>query len=238
MASEQPTPPVRTTQVSGLSRLILDGAAVLGAILVAFALDAWWSDREEAARTDELVEAIASEFEAAADQLDSIMAENEQYMTRRTRFLRRTQPGERTIPNDSLDSYLGGKGDFQVYNPAFGALSTLKSIGGLERISDPVLRNALGGWSGELADMGWEEQQLFAASQEQIEALATVGAFPGVVLRLRSVGGDASRPRRSLAESEEYRQALAQVVFALVFYQEDLVRVRDRAAEMARRLQR
>ena len=49
-----------------------NGAAVLAAILIAFALDAWWTDWDEGRRTDDILRAMAAEFDAAGVQLDSI----------------------------------------------------------------------------------------------------------------------------------------------------------------------
>jgi hypothetical protein len=236
MAVEQTTPLSRPRSVAGVKRLILDGAAILGAILVAFALDAWWDDRQEATRTEELVEAIASEFTEAVIQLDSIIAENERFIAAKGLYLSRTPPSHLPIPDDSLSFYRGGSSDFQIYNAAFGALSTLKSIGGLERIRDPILRNALGGWTGELDDLKWEEHQLFVASQGNLDALVSAQALAGITLGLLATSGEVIGDGRVLAENEQFRQSLARVVLALVFYQKDLVRVRGRAAELARQL--
>ena len=88
--------------LGGVVRLLRDLVAVLGAILVAFALDAWWSEHAEAARTKELLGAIAEEFGGAAVELDSIIAENDRFMASRLAYLGRTAMESRPIPDDSL----------------------------------------------------------------------------------------------------------------------------------------
>ena len=230
--------PQERSGLGGVVRLLRDLLAVLGAILAAFALDAWWSEHADAARTKEVLAAIAGEFEGAAVELDSIIAENDQFMASRLAYLGRTAMGSPPIPDDSLALYLHVDADFQIYNPSFGALSTLIAGGGLERVIEPDLRYALGGWSGELADLVWEENQIAAVGVpllrdptdlglQSVWALHYLAGRPVEVELLRRVANDA-----------QYREEEARLVLALSFYQSDLQRVRGRAAEMALRLRR
>jgi len=222
----------------GVVKLLRDLIAVLGAILAAFALDAWWSEHSEAARTTELLAAIAEEFEGAVVELDSIIAENDRFMASRVAYLGRTAGDSPPIPDDSLALYLDLDVDFQIYNPSFGALSTLIAGGGLERVALPDLRYALGGWSGELDDLVWEENQVAAAGVPLLRGSTDLGLQSVWVLHYLSGQAVEVRVLRRVANSAQYREEEARLVLALSFYQSDLQRVRDRAAAMALRLRR
>lgn len=43
--------------------IALEGAVIVVSILLAFALDAWWDERNESARVEEMLDAVASEAE-------------------------------------------------------------------------------------------------------------------------------------------------------------------------------
>ena len=57
-----------------VGRLLLEGVVIVGSILLAFALDTWWSNRRE--RADELavLENLEQEFRSAGEQLDVYIA--------------------------------------------------------------------------------------------------------------------------------------------------------------------
>ena len=71
-------------------------------------------------------------------ELDSIVAENDRFMASRVAYLGRAGADSPPVPDDSLAFYLDTYSDFQIYNPSFGALSTLIAGGGLERVADPA----------------------------------------------------------------------------------------------------
>jgi len=219
-----------------LAQMVRDGAAVLAAILVAFGLDAWWGNRDQAAETRELLIAIRGEFQDAAANLDSIIVSNGADIAGRWRLAGRTDPTQPPIPADSLEFYLVPSPDGpQVYDPAFGALSTLISVGGLERIHDAQLQRALGGWFGELDDLGVEERQLEAAVGRLWESTAVTLSSPGVLGAVASGGLQALWARQ--AEDQAYREANVLVALVAADYQADLERLRARMVELAGQLE-
>jgi hypothetical protein len=222
----------------GVLRLLRDLIAVLGAILAAFALDAWWSEHSEAARTADLLAAIAGEFEGAVVELDSIVAENDRFMASRVAYLGRAGADSPPVPDDSLAFYLDTYSDFQICNPSFGALSTLIAGGGLERVAEPDLRYSLGGWSGELDDLVFEENQVAVATQSLSRTATELGLQSEITLQYLYGHALDVEVLRRFANSARYREEQAGLVLALSLYQSDLHRVRDRAAAMALRLHR
>ncbi len=214
-----------------------DAAAILAAILIAFGLDAWWADRGEAERTDQLLLAMADEFEAATMQIDSILATNDRVVALSIAFLARTEPSLPPLSPDSVAQYSTFLDQsLETYDPAFGALNTLISSGGLERVRDLGLQQALGGWQGELEDHDFEVQQIALTLQRMLEALSAAGVTSALVLE-RAVGSEGNPEIWvQLGASDGFRQAAAGMVFLLTDYRKDLVRTRDRAAQLAQRL--
>ena len=220
-----------------LGRMARNGAAVLAAILIAFGLDAWWTDRDEDQRIGELLLSIADEFEAATTQLDSILSTNDRYVARSIAFLARTEPG---LPPPLLDSVAQYSDifdePFQTYDPAFGALNTLIYSGGLERVGDVDLQQALGGWEGELREHDFEVQQISLTLRRILETASAAGVTSTVVLRSATGSQGDSEIWLRLAADDDFRQALAEMVLLLTEYGEELARTRDRGALLASRL--
>ena len=52
-------------------RVLIEGVVIVGSILLAFAIDAWWDERQERSLTDRRIEALLSEFEQARAEIES-----------------------------------------------------------------------------------------------------------------------------------------------------------------------
>lgn len=220
-----------------VARMLRDGAAVLAAILAAFALDAWWSANSERQRADALLLAIRGEFTGAAAQLDSIVQVNDGAILHLSVFTDRAANGAPPIPRDSLRALVQTPAEwFQLYEPSFGGLTTLISSGGLEQVRDLELQQALGSWFGEVEDLNFEERQIEFAVQKVFSAAASVSALPSPVALESGEIGIATLERRAL--SVEYQQACALLALVLADYQRDLIRLRQRAALVADQLQK
>ena len=91
MTDENAPDPERRGLGSALIGMVRNGLAVLAAILIAFALDAWWTDRDERQRTGDILYAMVAEFEVAGVQLDSIAEQNQRMVEHSAAFVRRTK---------------------------------------------------------------------------------------------------------------------------------------------------
>ena len=219
-------------------RMVRNGASILLAILIAFALDAWWTDRDEAKRIDALVLLIAEEFEATTVQIDSVVSANDREVGGGIAFLARTEPGLPPMSQDSVAQFFGIGETFQTYNPQFGALNTLIASGGLERVPDPDLQQALGGWEAELRDHDFDVQLLREAVQQVLDTWSAAGVTSTLVLQSASGSDDRAEIWLQLASDEDFRQSLAGLILVLATYRAELMETRDRAAQLASRLGR
>jgi len=131
-----------------LVRVLLDGMAVLAAILIAFGLDAWWGSRAEQARTEALLSALEGEWEAELKTLDSIipeLARNRSAFAAEVEAHRTDQVG---VTPDSAAALMQ-RHRYRTYTPRVAALDALLSTD-LDKIGDRALRSAVAEWPGVL----------------------------------------------------------------------------------------
>jgi hypothetical protein len=210
-------------------RIVLEGGVIVVSILLAFALDAWWDDTQERARVGEMLDAVATEFEAERTAMDSVAAENERVIAWYEQSLRRTDPDLPPLSEDSIRVLGSEIQDYQIWEAGFGALAALLDGSLLEKVPDPELRRLLGGWDGELGDLRWTERQVYDAQQRMADLVVTRGWAPQ---RLDDTSWYVTRLRGMTAD-REFRAAEMLWADARWAYNEDLYRVRARASEIA-----
>ena len=156
---------------SNARRFAIEAFVIVASILLAFALDAGWDDRQERRRVAELLSAVADDFEREVAALDSVIAVNRERELVQTALLQATDPSGPGVAPDSIARLAARNGDQQIHDPSFGALTALLSTGGLEEVDDPELRRLLAGWPAELRDFAWEQQQGFDAVDGVLDSL-------------------------------------------------------------------
>lgn len=210
-------------------RILTEMVVIVGSILLAFALDAWWDERSERARVDELLDAVAIEFEAEVAVLDSILVTNRARVEQITALVARSDPALPRISSDSISIVADYHRGAQVYDPAFGALTALIESGGLQSVESVELQRALAGWSGELDDLTWEVDQLYDAIDRMLDRTVEVGASSRSLL-----SEDRVEVNYRLTFSDPgIREMVAEIGLAHHRYVTDLARIRDRAAQVA-----
>ena len=207
---------------------------IVVSILLAFALDAWWTESQERERVGEMLEAVASEFESEVAAMDSVAAENERAIAWYGKTLQRTRPELPPLSEDSLEILGNEIYDFQIWEAGFGALAALLNGALLEKVPEPELRRLLGGWDGELEDLQYSRDQVYDGTQRVADLLVATGRAPQLlddenlyVTRLRA-----------MATNRELRAAETIVADALHAYHADLYRARERASDIVVRIRR
>jgi hypothetical protein len=125
------------------NRLIIEGLVVVASILVAFALDAWWSQRAE--RQVELgnLRALSSDFRQNVTRLETVIAREEEIVGASRRLLAVGDARDAQLPADSLAQLLGSLFVSSRFDPVMGAYEAVVGSGGLAQIRDDSLRLAL-----------------------------------------------------------------------------------------------
>jgi hypothetical protein len=128
-------------------RLVVEAAAIVGSILLAFAIDAWWDDRSDNVRLAGAIQNTAGEVGDAREEIVNAVERNTFRMDGIRRFLS-LQPDELLmLPDDSILSFKGVFATPSPFDSSGYALQGLLARGNLEIIADDELRSALIAWA-------------------------------------------------------------------------------------------
>lgn len=151
-----------------LARTLGEIAIVTAGILIAFALDAWWSNRVTADREQIHLRALASDFEQNVAALRALIKTEEDVMSSSQdlfKLARAPAPSATT----SLVELMNRVFNSSRYEPVMGAYEALVNSGGLILIRDESLRAALAEFAarvdGEYAET-WSNEHYFAFARE------------------------------------------------------------------------
>jgi hypothetical protein len=147
-------------------RVVVEGAVIVGSILLAFALDAWWGNRS---REDELrgqLEVVAREMQSAREALQLALDAhdmNAHLAEHLTSALCRVVEGSEVVVSDTLVGPLLPQVTADVTT---GSLDAFITAGGLELIEDVDIRRHLLDWPTRIQDLLDDETYLrnFAAA--------------------------------------------------------------------------
>lgn len=125
---------------------------MLGGVLAAFWVDAWWDQRGDREREVAYLAALEAEVSATRQ----VLADHLEYLTGSMEaardFLRLVaEPGSPVASADSINILLYALGPFRDFAPQRAALDDLTSSGGLAIIRSEMVRRSLAAYERELA---------------------------------------------------------------------------------------
>ena len=128
-------------------RLTVESVAIIASILLAFGIDAWWSDRQQRVEEHLILAELLEEFQEKKISLDE--RTNFNYTILETTKLLLTLSGnlDRKLTIEEMDRHLHGINWFDP-GDRFGTsvVQSLVSSGDLSIISNPSLRTSLAKW--------------------------------------------------------------------------------------------
>jgi hypothetical protein len=157
-------------------RVFVEGVVIVGSILLAFGVEAWWDGTGDATLRDAHLRGLAADFEMSEARLDTVMRYANVASEASSRWLQMGRSGgpssDRVAVADTLLTLMlfGAS-----YEPPTGNLEALISSGDLARLNNPQLVAELGAWSGIV--------RRFSVQTEKVERNATE-----VTLYLRETG--------------------------------------------------
>ncbi len=196
--------PDGTIAWSAWKRALLDGLAVLAAILLAFGIDAWWDSRNDAIRGEEYREALVREVELNRALLEAQGSAIESNVEHIDRIFREVVHAPGAVEEDALmEVVLGdGLGPFTVARPQQGAVMDILASAGLGYLEDPGTRRLLAVYRQSL-DVNVEWQQAIQSHWED-----AVARYLGAHLGLPDLlSGDFGAPAMKLGGFPVDRQA-------------------------------
>lgn len=153
---------MRTNQAIPWKRISVEGVAIVASILLAFAIDAWWTEKTERDRTGELLEALEAEWASDLQSIDSHLKDYDSVMDGTIKLLDAHRAGTTTISGDEAVDLIRGTG-WSTYKPSVAALNVLLDFG-LDQVGDGTLRMAIASWPSQLAEVTPEQQAIHELS--------------------------------------------------------------------------
>ncbi len=128
-------------------KVAVEAAAIVGSILLAFAIDAWWEDSQSEQQEAQILEALLEDLVTKRDRLESQRTRISKIRASAISLLQASAEGNDSLDSRSIDNLIG---DICVINqPASWSFPLLRSIvegGQLVVISNVELRTMLVDW--------------------------------------------------------------------------------------------
>ena len=156
-----------------LKRLALEALAIVGSILLAFAIDAWWQQRVELKQADALIADLHADFEVSQVHLAEWLAGNQWIQRSSSELLDNIKNAETdeviSVRHETIVGSIGAA----TYDPISSTLDAMISSGQINLIEDIQIRNALALWQQKLADTREDEDLVREITlRELVPALA------------------------------------------------------------------
>jgi len=136
------------TALIAWKRLLTEGAVIVGSILLAFAIDAWWDEHKRDKDVLEVLRLVELETITNLANLKVSISHHEDIV-----MAIETAHDNRSIESNAGDAVI----DVEVFEPISDALKTLVSTGMLSAIGDVDLRIALSAFDSMAKDLAEKE---------------------------------------------------------------------------------
>lgn len=151
-------------------RIVVESAAVVLSILLAFSIDALWDRHQERERERTLLRGILSDFRASRSGLEERL-ELARRMARNTALLldlvsESNGAGPPAVPDSLILGAIGGP----TYEPATNTLDAALGSGEIELIRSDEIRSELAHWRRTLIDTTEDEIEVRRITNEQLVA--------------------------------------------------------------------
>ena len=158
------------------SRVLIEGAVIVGSILLAFAIDAAWDQRQEDARTDRQVSALIQELAQTKSELMTRAQGAESSSEGSAAILELMRGSDRAVTPAELAEHVMKSFNVGIFTPQHPVLTMLLSSGELMDLDDGSLLPLLGQWQDDLEHLRLDSQHLERNREETIfDRAVTIG---------------------------------------------------------------
>ncbi|MCH9693457.1 MAG: hypothetical protein K0U72_03015 [Gammaproteobacteria bacterium] len=144
MAGRQPVP---------WARIAVQATAIVISILLAFAIEAWWAERQEVELEHRTLQALRSDLEATNEELDRLLRRLAAARIVFSRFQSATPAELIEFDTEAVRQTIVSLVTPASFNPITATHDALSNDGRLGLISDPALLRHLSNWQGALDDI-------------------------------------------------------------------------------------
>jgi len=161
-------PPMSNSNDIPLKRNAVEAVVIVASILLAFAIDAWWDERQERIEETEILLGLQSEFSRYRDDLDTSIEYHANVRLLTEELMASTRRGSWDSKTLSIDHALITLSDPKTHDFGGGVLDAMISAGRLEIISDHDLRVKLASWNEVLSEIRDDEINSGLLSENQV----------------------------------------------------------------------
>ncbi len=124
-------------------RLTIEAAAIVASILLAFAIDAWWDERQERAEEREVLESLHVEFEANRDAAATVILFHDRVVQSVVELMELSEEEILALQANAVVDFLSSLGNPRTFDAVRGSVDALISSGKLGILKDRELRESL-----------------------------------------------------------------------------------------------
>ncbi len=139
-------------------RLFVEGSAIVVSILLAFAIDAWWQQRQELAADNARLRSVHEELATHKSLLSEAIEAHQISVENGVKLLGIISRGEKAADTKEISRLLDGLVNFYQINAPFGSLETAVASGAIARMRDTALASSLASWPTAIEDLLEEER--------------------------------------------------------------------------------
>ena len=153
----------------GRGNIIFEGVLIVLSILLAFAIEAWWSERGDRRAEIEALQGLHEDFVQTVDRLAEARSEHAQIRAASVRLLSMTGPNAETSDSDiTLDSLVMTLIGGPIVFPVMATYDALIASGQVDILSSAELRRALATWAASMADLAQLEREARAQMDQRL----------------------------------------------------------------------
>ena len=148
-------------------RLSIEAAAIVGSILLAFAIDAWWEERGLRIEEQQVLQGLREEFLSVRNVLSEHLSVHLIDLQTLENFLVAAEDGNVEEAGPLVDAAVVVLLSPMTSDLGSGTLAALLSSGRIEILTNRTLRAKLASWDGVIGEV-WDDQALNAKSVYEI----------------------------------------------------------------------
>lgn len=214
------------------SRLVAEFSVIVVGVLVALAIEAGWSERQERIDEQDAIQMLRVEFQSNAARLDTVAAQHREGLEAGYALLGLMDEAEQGRAPDLPAPLLFDLVEVWTYDPINGGLNSLIASGRLGILENEALRAALAGWPDIVADLRENEEEEWANTYQVLNPFfMDLGVWEDVLLasgRLRRIEPEpGSADISPLLRNPRFRQHVANRVMNLHNLLDEVVTVEE-----------
>jgi len=172
-------------------RTSVEAAAIVGSILLAFAIEAWWEDRQDRESEQIALSSLLVDFEASREELATRVQNLEHARIVFHEFLLTSPEELERLPQAAIERMPSSISTGSTFDPYLGTLDAIAADGRLALVRDRNIRELLSKWTKSINDIE-EESLLVRSSSARVRTATELHGGPFLSDRVARSGPPAS----------------------------------------------